>query len=108
MAQTIPFRCPNCKETYDVEDAQPDELIQCPECGTEMRRLKSASKSSSKEDNWQNVITCYAFGMLFLIVGIIIAYFGSGKKGASYAARGTIIGLAIYTGLYLIASTLKP
>lgn len=101
------YICHSCRSEFDVEDAEPGESIPCPDCGSAMRPKPRAKRRADPEERWDNKLTCYVFGVIFSIFGILLAYVCSGRKGARMATRGAIIGLAIYAGLLLVHMSMR-
>lgn len=70
------YKCKVCHHDFTVSDVQLGAVLTCPDCGGKMLPAQ------------------------------FVAHICSGQRGARYAVRGMIVGIALWSGLWLVLSTM--
>ena len=100
--------CPKCKKLFTVDDEYAGYAVNCPNCGHETyaraaaTRRPPAAVQKPAEDKGP-VALCFALGLVFSLLGAVIAALVDGRRGTINALVGLVVGAILWVvGVYLV------
>ena len=103
------FECPHCRKTAQAELEMQGQLVECQHCGETVQvpyrvspRKAIVQKKNDLKKQEENTNLCFTLGLLFSVLGILIAAIIGKVNGVKAALKGFVINLVIGVILALI------